>query len=57
MPSLKIARSAEDVPALPGLDEDPEEVKKAAAKEAAAKAKEAAAKRRAESGREMPEDR
>ena len=51
------SHSAEDVPALPGLDEDPEEVKKAAAKEAAAKAKEAAAKRRAESGREMPEDK
>ena len=41
---------ADDVPVLPGLDEDPEEVKKAAAKEAAAK-------RKAEGGREAPEDR
>ncbi len=45
---------AEDVPALPGLDEDPEVVKKAAVKEAADKA---AARRRAEGGREAPEDR
>jgi hypothetical protein len=45
---------AEDVPALPGLDEDPEVVKKAAVKEAADKA---AARRRTEGGREAPEDR
>ncbi len=42
--------SADDVPALPGLDEDPEEVKAAAAREAAAK-------RKAEGAREMPDDR
>ncbi|KAK9842464.1 hypothetical protein WJX81_001323 [Elliptochloris bilobata] len=44
------ALDPDDVPVLPGLDEDPEEVKKAAAKEAAAK-------RKAEGGREIPEDR
>ena len=45
-----ITGCADDVPVLPGLDEDPEEVKKAAAKEAAAK-------RKAEGVREVPEDR
>ena len=45
-----ITMRADDVPVLPGLDEDPEEVKKAAAKEAAAK-------RKADGGREAPEDR
>ena len=45
-----VAVRADDVPVLPGLDEDPEEVKVAAAKEAALK-------RKAEGGREVPEDR